>query len=33
LGRDVRHRTSIYLNNRLEQDHRKRRGVGGMDLT
>jgi transposase-like protein len=22
LGRDVRHRTSIYLNNRLEQDHR-----------
>jgi putative transposase len=22
LGRDVRHRRSVYLNNRLEQDHR-----------
>jgi transposase-like protein len=22
LGRDVRHRMSVYLNNRLEQDHR-----------
>ena len=22
LGRDVRHRTSVHLNNRLEQDHR-----------
>ena len=22
LGRNVRHRTSVYLNNRLEQDHR-----------
>jgi transposase-like protein len=26
LGRDVRHRTSIYLNNRLEQDHRGIKG-------
>jgi transposase-like protein len=25
-GRDVRHRTSIYLNNRLEQDHRGIKG-------
>ena len=26
LGRDVRHRTSVYLNNRLEQDHRGIKG-------
>ncbi len=26
LGRDVRHRTSAYLNNRLEQDHRGSKG-------
>jgi putative transposase len=26
LGRNVRHRTSIYLNNRLEQDHRGIKG-------
>jgi putative transposase len=26
LGRNVRHRTSVYLNNRLEQDHRGIKG-------
>jgi putative transposase len=26
LGRDVRHRTNVYLNNRLEQDHRGIKG-------
>jgi len=26
LGRTVRHRTSVYLNNRLEQDHRGIKG-------
>src|SRR3954454_14520821 len=26
LGQDVRHRTSAYLNNRLEQDHRGLKG-------
>src|SRR3978361_462339 len=26
LGKDVRHRTSAYLNNRLEQDHRGIKG-------
>jgi transposase-like protein len=26
LGRSVRHRTSVYLNNRLEQDHREIKG-------
>jgi transposase-like protein len=26
LGRNVRHRTSVYLNNRLEQDHRSIKG-------
>jgi hypothetical protein len=26
LGRDVRHRTSVYLNDRLEQDHRGIKG-------
>ena len=26
LGRNVRHRTSVYLNNRLEQEHRGSRG-------
>jgi putative transposase len=26
LGQDVRHRTSVYLNNRLEQDHRGIKG-------
>ena len=28
LGKTVRHRTSAYLNNRLEQDHR---GIKGQD--
>ena len=26
LGRNVRHRTSVYLNNRLEQDHQGTKG-------
>jgi len=33
LGRTVRHRTSAYLNNRLEQDHRGIKGRVGSDAS